>query len=129
MADKNNDGAPSRADIQNFLLIEPLIGSLMDEMKELSKKKPDGLLNKLKVSMINKRLKPMKDLVRSLPIAQFLDELDEESLPSNSDTVLIVGQFTAALKAYRTAFRGHQGGRSGWFTDEGFIEDGEIRDR
>lgn len=118
---------PTSDDIANFLLLEPMIQSLVTEMRELSKKKPDGPLNKFKVEMINKRLKPMKELINFLPIAQFLDALDEESLPSNSDVVLILGQYEGALEAYREAFRGRDSiGYHGWKTSNGFIRDQDI---
>ncbi|HET9236214.1 MAG TPA: hypothetical protein VFO10_03115 [Oligoflexus sp.] len=117
---------PSLAEVKSFILIEPMIRSLVEEMKELSKKKPDGSLNKLKVSMINKRLKPMKELFKILPVSDFLDDLDEESLPSNSDTVLILGQYTGAIESFRNAFRATVDYKPGWSTKEGFFKDSDI---
>lgn len=111
---------PTVQEVASFLMLEPMIQSLMDEVKEFSKKKPDGPLNKLKVEMINKRLKPMKELLSILPLANFLDELNDEALPTNSDTVLILGQYVGAIKSFREAFHGYHVGDVGWWTDLGF---------
>jgi len=35
----------------------------------------------------------------------FLDLLDEESLPSNSDCILIIGQFNSSMKQFRSKYR------------------------
>jgi len=95
---------PSEADISQFNMLSELVDAVYIEMKELSKKKPDDLLNKFKVKSVNRVLEKLKVLLKSEPTVEFLDILDEESLPSNSDSVLIISQHIAALKEFRSRY-------------------------
>ena len=56
-------------------------------MKEFSKKKPEDLLNEFKVKNVNRVLSQIKSLLNDEPTSQFLDILDSDSLPSNSDAI------------------------------------------
>lgn len=95
---------PSESDITNYKMLNELVEAVYLEMKELSKKKPDDLLNKFKVKSVNRVLEKLKVLLKGEPTVEFLDILDEESLPSNSDTVLIISQHIAALKQYKNRY-------------------------
>ena len=77
-----------------------MIDSAYREMTELSKKKQDGTLNELKVCHINRLLIRAKALLGKDPSTEFLELLDEETLPQNSDAVLILGQAQAAMSLY-----------------------------
>lgn len=96
---------PSEADISQFNMLSELVNTVYLEMKELSKKKPDDLLNKFKVKSVNRVLEKLKVLLKSEPTIEFLDILDEESLPSNSDSVLIISQHIAALKEFKSRYQ------------------------
>jgi hypothetical protein len=91
--------------------------------RELSKKKQDGALNPLKVKMINRLLRQIKEILGSDPSIEFLDLLDEETLPQNSDAVLILGQFDAAMKQFKEKHHGWDGSEHTWFTKD----DGKSR--
>ncbi len=122
-------GNPTIESARNFVLLSPMIYALITEVKELSRKKPDGHLNKLKVTMINKRLTPMKELLSILPVAEYLDLLSEETLPTNSDAVLILGQFAGAMESFKSKFHGWDSimkNRRGWWTTEGHVPDDEL---
>jgi hypothetical protein len=95
---------PSEADISQFKMLSELVDAVYIEMKELSKKKPDDLLNKFKVKSVNRVIEKLKVLLMSEPTVEFLDVLDEESLPSNSDSVLIISQHIAALKQFKSKY-------------------------
>jgi len=73
-------------------------------MKEFSKKKPEELLNKFKVTNVNRVLIQIKEIMKNEPTNDFLDLLDEDSLPSNSDSILIIGQFQAAMEQFRSKY-------------------------
>lgn len=90
--------------VSKFELLSPMLDSIYDEIKELSKKKPDDPLNKLKVSMINRILEQIKELLAGEPTAQFIDLLDDVTLPSNSDAVLILAQFKAAIDHFESKY-------------------------
>lgn len=115
---KNTDKLPSEADVDKFQRLSPLLDSIFYEMKEFSKKKPDEVLNKLKVKMINRILTQVKDFLTSDPNIEFLELLDDETLPSNSDTVLIIGQFRAILNQFQSRFFHYDNkkGEHRWFT-------------
>lgn len=95
---------PSEEKVEKFQMLSGLLDSIFEEMKEFSKKKPDELLNQLKVTMINKVLKQIKEVLSSEPTSEFLELLDDATLPSNSDAVLIIGQFRSAIGQFRNKF-------------------------
>ena len=93
-----SQSAPSTSQAEKFELLHPLLKSVLFEVKELSKKKQDDPLNKLKVGIINKILSQIKtDVLNDDPSREFLDLLDDETLPTNSDAVLIIAQYDAAM--------------------------------
>ena len=121
MTKKNKDiNLPTEQEVDKFERLSPLIDSIYEEMKEFSKKKPDELLNPLKVKMINKILTQVKDFLARDPNIEFLELLDDSSLPSNSDAVLIIGQFRAILNQFKSRFHYYTtyDGRSRWHTQE-----------
>jgi hypothetical protein len=111
---------PTEKDVEKYKMLVPLLGKMLIELKELSKKKQDGQLNELKVKMVNRVLTQIKDFLQIEPSAEFLDLLDNETLPSNSDAVLILSQFDAALDAYKGKHYGYDRKANGhrWFTKE-----------
>jgi len=85
-------------------MLSPILDSVYDEIKELSKKKQDDTLNRLKVKMINRILEQVKEVLAEEPTVQFLDLLDDETLPTNSDAVLILAQFQTAMTQFETKY-------------------------
>ena len=71
---------------------EDQIDGMYDEISILSKKKPDGPINKFKLKLINSLLKQANELMGEhyLPFDDF-NEFDEDDIPSASDVVLILG--------------------------------------
>ena len=110
---------PTNSQAQKYELLYPLLKSILFEVKELSKKKQDEPLNKLKVGMINKILSQIKsDVLNQDPSREFLDLLDDETLPTNSDAVLIIAQYEAAMSQFHGKHHGWDGGEQRWFTKE-----------
>jgi hypothetical protein len=99
-----NSNLPSEDDITSYSMLTKLVDAVYNEMKELSKKKPDDLLNKFKIKSVNRVLEKSKTLLNNEPTVEFLDTLDEEVPPSNSDSVLIISQHIAALKQFRNKY-------------------------
>lgn len=97
--------------------------SLLLEMKELSKKKPDATMNASKVKIVNRVLQNLLMVLEGQPDAKYLEILDGEDLPQVSDAVLVMVQFKSALTSFkerhytRASHYGHQ-----WITEE-FIEE------
>ena len=95
---------PTDAEIINFQMLNELAESIYIEMKEFSKKKPDDALNAFKVKNVNRVLTKLKEFLKDEPTVTFLDLLDTETLPSNSDAILIIGQFKASMDNYRKKY-------------------------
>lgn len=86
--------------VKLYLTINPLLKSAFDEVKEFSKKKQDEELNIKKVKMINRLLEKAKEILKDEPTVEYLELLDEDELPTNSDAVLIMSQFISAMNKF-----------------------------
>lgn len=91
-------------EVEEYELLRPLLVSLLEEVKELSKKKQDGVLNLLKVKMINKLLIRIKELLKKEAASEFIELLDEETMPTNSDALFMLVQFQTALQQYYSKY-------------------------
>jgi len=95
---------PTELEVTNFKMLNELAEAIYTEMKEFSKKKPDDILNPFKVKNINRVLSQLKNFLKEEPTYDFLDLLDDETLPSNSDAILIISQFKASMNNYRKKY-------------------------
>jgi hypothetical protein len=95
---------PTSEKVKKFDMLFPMVNSDLNEIRELSKKKQDEPLNKFKVKTINKKLEQVKIILSEEPTIEFLELLDEDVLPSNSDAVLMISQFIKALEQFRTKY-------------------------
>jgi hypothetical protein len=111
---------PTEAEVDTYEMLHPMLDKIADEARELSKKKPDGALNELKVKMINRVLTQIKDLLKNESSVQFLDLLDTDIFPTNSDAILIISQYVAALSAFHDKYYGYDelNHEQRWFTQE-----------
>jgi len=113
---------PTEAEVEEYLKLTPLLHSAIKEVKEFSKKRPDGVMSSLKVRLLNRLLGQLKEAMHVGPATQYLDLLDEETLPDYSDAVLILSQYDAAIHSFSHRFRGsdEQTGpyEERWFTEE-----------
>ena len=78
--------------VTQYGLLFPLLTGIYKEMQELSKKKPDTPLNRFKVKSINRILEPSKELLKEENMYPFLDILDVDDIPTNSDVILILSK-------------------------------------
>ncbi|MBV8256062.1 MAG: hypothetical protein JO154_25930 [Chitinophaga sp.] len=109
---------PTKAQAEQFDMLFPILESVFNEIKELSKKKQDGALNEIKVKMTNRILTKVKAILNDDPTLEFLDLLDEDTLPTNSDAVLIIAQFKAAMEQYKEKHFGWDGLDHAWTTSD-----------
>lgn len=105
----------SEEQIKLYGTISPLLESAFNEVKEFSKKKQDEPLNMNKVKTLNRLLEKAKEVLVNEPTVDFLDLLDENELPSNSDAVLTMSQYIAAMDKFRIDHYHH----STWDIDGG----------
>lgn len=68
--------------------------------------------------MLNRLLSELGKVIENDPSYAFVDMLDEETLPQNSDAVLVLSQWQAALTQYRTRHHGFDSITHRWFTVE-----------
>ncbi|SEH04135.1 hypothetical protein SAMN05444920_1662 [Nonomuraea solani] len=108
-AKPNDSASPSPTDEQaaTYDRLVPMLEAAHREMTELSKKKQDGIVNNLKIKMLNRLLGELSKVIENDPSYAFVDMLDEETLPQNSDAVLVLSQWQAALKQYRVRHHGY----------------------
>jgi len=118
MKKKDHSNLPTEAQCEKHESLKPLLDSLFEEIKELSKKKPDEVLNKLKVKIINKILSQVKEFLSVMQTVEFLELLDEETLPSNSDATLMVGQFRAVRSQFKSKYYYYEDYENRWHTKE-----------
>ncbi|MGP8051209.1 MAG: hypothetical protein ACLPYB_11455 [Desulfobaccales bacterium] len=81
-----------------FEVTMPLLNSMFAEFKELSKKKPEGAVNKNKIKIINRLLAKCREVLESELSIEYLDLLEEDDVPQNSDVVLMLSQYNASME-------------------------------
>ncbi len=102
--------------VAEYTTLSPLLEAMFKEFQELSRKKPDGQVGQTKVRMVNRLLKAVHQLLEGEPNRDYLDELDEDELPQNSDVVLILSQTVAAMNAFRAKYYKWDGLENYWVT-------------
>lgn len=120
MAKEKKAYLPTQSIASQFDMLYPMLGSVFNEIKELSKKKQDGALNEIKVKMTNRILQKVKAILKDDPTVEFLDLLDEVTLPTNSDAVLIIAQFKASMEQFKKKYYSYSltAGEKIWHTSD-----------
>ena len=98
------ENVTTRAKLEAYLASSDVFEGLIREMRELSKKKPDATLSKNKVQILNRILTDISAVLQDEPEAKYLDLLDDEQLPQNSDAVLVMVQHETALAAFKKRY-------------------------
>ena len=85
-----------------FDTYEDQISTMYDEIGLLSKKKPDGPVNKFKLKFVNDVLKEVNTLIGAeyMPFGDFKG-FDEDALPTASDVVFILSQYLKSMDKFR----------------------------
>ena len=92
----------SQDDIDSFEKLESQIHSSRREIAELSRKKPNDAINKFKLGHLNVLLAKSNELLADdVPLEGFT-VFDEDQVPTNSDAVFVLAQYTDALHRFRT---------------------------
>ena len=102
---KSELNLPTNAEVEQFLMLRELVTGLYNEMKDFAKKSANETLNEFKIKSLNRVLSPLKELLKDQPTALFLDVLDETSLPTNSDVVIILSQYLTAMQKFEDRYR------------------------
>ncbi len=88
-------------EVQDFERLEQQLHSMLAEISELSKKRPNDGLNKFKLKLVNVLLEGTnKFLGDQRPFKEF-ETFDENDLPTNSDVVVMLSQYATAVYQFR----------------------------
>ena len=101
---EKNTWLPTEKNIENYELLKDILRAQKNEFDLLSKKKADGRLNSTKIKMANRVLEPLKKLFAHEESHKFLDTLNEDEMPTNSDVVLIISQYKTAIDEFRSGY-------------------------
>ena len=116
--DRHSPDFTTNEKAENHEDLMPLLNSMFLQFQELSKKKPDGVLNKRKVEVVNRLLREIYGIIEGESTSAYLDLLDEDELPQNSDVVLMLGQVAAAMETFKEKYYGYDDsvGKKKWAT-------------
>ena len=107
------------AKVDEYNASHDVFSSLLDEVKELSKKKPDAIMSAGKVKIVNRVLQNLLMVLEGQPDAKYLEALDDDDLPQVSDAVLVMVQFKSALESFRSKhYKSVPGYGVNWITRE-----------
>lgn len=118
--------APSQERVEKFGYLSPMLDAAVVEMREFSKRKQDGIVSATKLKILNRLLSDIRDIVSGEETVNYFDPLDEEDLPQNSDAVLVLGQYSAALKSFKSAHNRYIWTEHVWVTKEWIEEHNRL---
>ena len=90
--------------VNRYELLNPLLLGVYKELQDLSKKKPDTPLNNFKIKSVNRILEPIRELLKEEDVYPFLDILDMDDVPTNSDVVLILSQYIESMNIFHSKY-------------------------
>jgi len=96
----------------------PLLTAMYEQFSVLSKKKPDAPVSKGKIAVVNRLLDRCRSVLKSESSLQFLELLEEDDVPQNSDVTLMLSQYVAAMEQFKEAHYGWDGDEHRWFTKD-----------
>jgi len=88
--------------IEKFEKLHIQIKDMYNELSILSKKSPDGAMNKFKLKFINQLIEESNQFLEEKykPFDDF-KKFEEDDIPFNSDVVLIVSQYIQCLEKFK----------------------------
>lgn len=91
-------------DVDFFNRIKSQLSELHSEMGLLSKGKPDHPVNSFKLKFINEKIEEAnKILIGDFKPLRDFSKFEDDTLPSNSDVVMILSQYLNSLEGWRSA--------------------------
>jgi hypothetical protein len=87
--------------VEEFERLEQQLHSMLTEISELSKKKANDGVNKFKLKLINVILAELNEIIGTDKPFEDFEKFDENDLPTNSDVVVMLSQYAAAVNRFR----------------------------
>ncbi len=113
--------ATTEEKVNEYEASHDVFASLLREVKELSKKKPDASMSAGKVKIVNRVLQNLLMVLEGQPDAKYLEVLDDDDLPQVSDAVLVMVQFESALDSFKSRHHRHVSGYGHQWVTENLI--------
>lgn len=113
------------AELSRFELHYNMLMALLTEMREFAKRKQDGPVTPMKIEMISSRLDELREILKDEEIFPFLEKLDGDRVPCNSDVVLILAQYEVAMETHargRYVWKPIGKGQRSWSTAKSFLD-------
>lgn len=103
MAAKRKAQTITEHDVTLFGILESRIRGFYEELQTLTKKSPNDTVNKFKLNLINPVVVEVNGFLPSwvLPFPGF-QGFDVDSLPSNSDVVVVLAQYLKSFEEFRS---------------------------
>ena len=96
--------AITRADVERYEFLRPLLDGLYDDVRGLAGRKQDGVFSKQRIASINKLLGSVRELLSAEPTFAYLELLDEGTIPRNADVLLVLGQYRSAMEHFHDKY-------------------------
>ena len=90
---------------ERYEYLTPLLESMYAEFKELTKRKHDAALSDNKIKIVNRLLEQISIVLSDEPTKDFLDLIDKDAIPQNSDVLIMLGQYKTALEQFFEKYR------------------------
>ena len=90
--------------VELYGVTKPLLAAMYSEFREFSKKKPDDVVSKAKIKVVNRLLAKCQEVLELETSINYLDLLDEDDVPQNSDVVLMLSQYVAAMNQFHSTY-------------------------
>jgi hypothetical protein len=123
----DKDSAPTDDQVKKYKYISLMLDSALFEMRDFAKKKQDGIISETKIKILNRLLTEVRGILVFEESVSYLDPLDEGKLPQNSDAVLILGQYRAAMDSFVKRHKKTINYEETWITKEWIEAQGEDR--
>ena len=94
----------SKDKIEFYELLISQMKSVFSEIQTFALKKPDAVVSKFKFKIIRNLLIDSREILKEENSLKYLEFPDEDDLLQNSDIVVLLNQYIAALTDYRQKF-------------------------
>lgn len=92
-----------RKDVEKYSELYSKLSSMKGYIALLSAKKPNETVNEFKLKLINKLLAQINELIDNFKPEDDFDSFDLETLPTNSDVLMVLNLYLNGMERFRDA--------------------------
>lgn len=92
-----------RKDVEKYSELYSKLSSMKGDIALLSAKKPNETVNEFKLKLINKLLAQINELIDNFKPEDDFDLFDLETLPTNSDVLMVLNLYLNGMERFRDA--------------------------